>query len=509
MIGLILTVGGLGLFAYFIYIEGIHDIAANIEKFGWIGFGVILGLYSLRIISRLGMEAVGKRAICSESKGDTIPAVIIGEALKHAHSARYSNYRDHKSCCGSKTRSARRRIVICCDENLFYSLITSIFLILGAVTFLENFQFRSDLGMHPGRLDRHHHRGSCADRRDGHPTVAFCSTTCEWLYDHGWLQRYLEHGRLHVRLFENLIYGFYRKYPRRFLPICGFESVFHLLGVGRGIFYPRLFVSNIGPTWLGSFLLESVSRLILVVFKLIPFLVGVDEAGARFVTEVLGIGTGVGITLAIIRKGRVLFWTAVGLLLSKTGPLAKRDHRDPRKDPSQRRPRIIDRLRQFAWLMWKLDNFAYECPNLVFAKSKDLGELFNVRRSSSGHRTGEPDAVIETPEDPDEVHYQAVEKEGVVTAIWEMRGRKHLRTIDPRRARANRSLAFRNSGLEFQRSKRHECSRCSIRGHSCFCFRRQEMSDLMIDRPNVALSIELATARTPIPAEVMNTAVGL
>jgi len=28
--------------------------------------------------------------------------------------------------------------------------------------------------------------------------------------------------------------------------------------------------------------------------------------------------------------------------------------------------------------------------------------------------------------------YHAVEKDGVVTAIWEMQGRKHLRTIDPR-----------------------------------------------------------------------------
>ena len=31
-----------------------------------------------------------------------------------------------------------------------------------------------------------------------------------------------------------------------------------------------------------------------------------------------------------------------------------------------------------------------------------------------------------------EITYHAVEKDGVVTAIWEMQGRKHLRTIDPR-----------------------------------------------------------------------------
>jgi len=38
----------------------------------------------------------------------------------------------------------------------------------------------------------------------------------------------------------------------------------------------------------------------------------------------------------------------------------------------------------------------------------------------------EPAAVTE------DISYHAVEKDGVVTAIWEMNGRKHVRTIDPR-----------------------------------------------------------------------------
>ena len=33
---------------------------------------------------------------------------------------------------------------------------------------------------------------------------------------------------------------------------------------------------------------------------------------------------------------------------------------------------------------------------------------------------------------PEEITYHAVEKDGQVTAIWEMQGRKHVRTIDPR-----------------------------------------------------------------------------
>ena len=44
--------------------------------------------------------------------------------------------------------------------------------------------------------------------------------------------------------------------------------------------------------------------------------------------------------------------------------------------------------------------------------------------------------------EPEDVHYQAVEKEGSVTAIWEMQGQKHLRTIDPRSIEGKQILAL-------------------------------------------------------------------
>ncbi len=50
--------------------------------------------------------------------------------------------------------------------------------------------------------------------------------------------------------------------------------------------------------------------------------------------------------------------------------------------------------------------------------------------------------AAETPAEPEDVHYQAVEKEGTVTAIWEMQGEKHLRTIDPRSIEGKRILAL-------------------------------------------------------------------
>ena len=44
--------------------------------------------------------------------------------------------------------------------------------------------------------------------------------------------------------------------------------------------------------------------------------------------------------------------------------------------------------------------------------------------------TADAPAVAAAP--VEDITYHAVEKDGQVTAIWEMQGRKHLRTIDPR-----------------------------------------------------------------------------
>jgi hypothetical protein len=52
--------------------------------------------------------------------------------------------------------------------------------------------------------------------------------------------------------------------------------------------------------------------------------------------------------------------------------------------------------------------------------------------------TASADATAESGEQTaptapaEDITYHAVEKDGQVTAIWEMQGRKHLRTIDPR-----------------------------------------------------------------------------
>lgn len=50
--------------------------------------------------------------------------------------------------------------------------------------------------------------------------------------------------------------------------------------------------------------------------------------------------------------------------------------------------------------------------------------------------------VPEAPEKVEDISYHAVEKEGSVTAIWEMQGQKHVRTIDPRSQEGKQILAL-------------------------------------------------------------------
>jgi hypothetical protein len=56
--------------------------------------------------------------------------------------------------------------------------------------------------------------------------------------------------------------------------------------------------------------------------------------------------------------------------------------------------------------------------------------------------TEQTEAPAAPEAEEEEISYHAVEKEGHVTAIWEMQGRKHHRTIDPRSTEGKHILSL-------------------------------------------------------------------
>lgn len=76
---------------------------------------------------------------------------------------------------------------------------------------------------------------------------------------------------------------------------------------------------------------------------------------------------------------------------------------------------------------------AESAGNAATTESAAAGETTQPATTEEAITTEEPaPATASEPEDEEDITYQAVQKDGHVTAIWEMQGRKHLRTIDPR-----------------------------------------------------------------------------
>lgn len=327
LVGAVMTLGGIALFSYFIYTVGLSDILARIADFGFGGFAIILLIY----LARMSVRATAWRLSVFEPYKlrfrDTLPAVIIGEALS-------SMIPLGILVSGTaKAVAVRRRVPLVvglssvATENLFYSLVTGLLISFGAFAFLRTFDLEPTwvyvIDFIIGFIFVCITLGTLMIVRQWN----FASWICDRLYEKGFLRGILRNGRLQVRLFENLVYGFYRKYPRRFFPLCLLQVLFHTLGILEVWFILNKIVAGL-PAFSTAFFLETMSRLVTIVFKLIPFLVGVDEAGAEFIVETLAVGTGIGVTLAIIRKGRTIFWAAVGMTLIVKRGLSIREIRE-------------------------------------------------------------------------------------------------------------------------------------------------------------------------------------
>ncbi len=309
----LLTIIGLALFAYFVYSVGVDELYHGVLRFGMVGFAVILSVHFVKICVRAIAWKLCVHEPYSLSIRDTIPAVVIGEAMS-------STFPLGILVSGTaKAVAVRHRIPLVAalssvaTENLFYSLATSIFLIVGGTILLTGFAIDETM------------RTAVIVLITSVSIVLvllflmvirqwhFASAICNWIYKKGFFRSALENGRQNVRRFEDLIYGFYRHYPNRFLPICLLEASYFALGITE-VWYILSRLTDTYPTVLSAFLMEAVSRLVNVLFKLIPFVIGVDEAGAQIIGDTVALTAGVAITLAIIRKGRILFWTAIGWL---------------------------------------------------------------------------------------------------------------------------------------------------------------------------------------------------
>jgi hypothetical protein len=93
------------------------------------------------------------------------------------------------------------------------------------------------------------------------------------------------------------------------------EACFHIAAVAEVYLVVKLLPGGTAATLSDAFVLETAGRLIVVAFKFVPYRLGVDEAGSGLVASALALDPTIGVTLALVRRVRVLFWNAIGLVL--------------------------------------------------------------------------------------------------------------------------------------------------------------------------------------------------
>ena len=321
--GLLAAAAGVALFVYFVRRTGVADIAAGAGRLGW-AFAAVAALGGLRLAAR----ALAWRSCLDRphrlTRRHAFRAMVAGDTLGNLTPLGPLVGEPAKTLFAGDREPAARTLPALAVENLFFTLSAALVVAAGAIA----------LALRLGPADTWWTAGAVVVGvlvllvgavhgvvwRRLHPAGALLDAVA---------RRAPAAGRLAgwagaMRRAEARVHDLYPRAPRRLAAVAGWELGFHALAVLE-IHLVLTLVSDVPPTVLDAFVLESANRLLAAAFKIVPLRIGVDEAGTAAVAGLLGFGGATGVTLAIVRKARMLVWMTAGVLL-----LARRSLPPPR-----------------------------------------------------------------------------------------------------------------------------------------------------------------------------------
>ncbi len=307
--GLIWGAAGLALFALTLRQTGLDPILDGVRRVG-VGFPAIVALAGTRLWLRAKAWT-----LCTDTPGalptaDAFRAVVAGDALGNLTPLGLLASEPAKAAFVRHRLSLMAALSGITIENLLYTLSVALVIVSGTAALLLTFDVPRPL-----------HLASVGAMAAVVALVVagLVVLTRGWRLLSGlvaWLDQRAP-AALRTRLgklrdIEDRIYGFNERHPGRLWRVLGLDATFHVLGVAE----IWLTLALLTGTWHGLltvFVLEAVNRTITVAFKFVPLRLGVDEAGTEVLTRTLALPTGLGVTMAIVRKARVLTWSAVGV----------------------------------------------------------------------------------------------------------------------------------------------------------------------------------------------------
>lgn len=319
-LSVIFAFAGLLLFAYSVWYAGVEEVWQAIWRLGT-GFLLVLTISAIRPTVR---SLAWTRCVPGEKKlrfGDAVSAYVIGDALGNLVPFGIVVSEPTKAVLVRERLPLPQGLAAIAVENIFYSFSVMAFLLAGSLALLLSFPLPKPLRVSLWAtaiiiIVLAATLAIVLRRR-----VRLISGAFEMLARR-WKRLTPYHER--IQTFEQRVLGFYDEHGERVWTIGALEAVYHVSSVLEA-YVVLLFVSEIFPTPLKAFAFEAVNRITTVVFKFVPFRLGIDETGTGLLAAALGVGAASGVALAIVRKGRILCWTAVGIALLVLRGLSLRD----------------------------------------------------------------------------------------------------------------------------------------------------------------------------------------
>jgi hypothetical protein len=302
------SIAGLVLLAWQVRLAGVDRIRDGFAAVGY-GFAGILALSGLRYVVR----ALAWTTLMGGGIGlaRATVAVIGGDALGNLTPLRLLASEPTKALLLGRGVVTSRALAALVAENVFYSASVACVIMLGTAAMLVAFAVPGDV------------------RWLGWISLALMATALlvtlvviarRPAIASTVLRRVpgLEPSRVEalvalVRDFETSTYDFVVGHPTRLMGVVACECSFHVLSFGETYLTLWLLTGRSSP--LSAFVLDTVNRIVNVVFMMVPLRVGVAETGTGLVADAIGAGQAVGVTLALVGKVRMLAWALVGLVL--------------------------------------------------------------------------------------------------------------------------------------------------------------------------------------------------
>src|SRR2546421_543914 len=150
------------------------------------------------------------------------------------------------------------------------------------------------------------------------------TSAVDYFIRRGFKRNWFVSKREHFHRIEENVYDFYKHRPAAFFTMFACDLLAHVTTAAE--VFIILGMLGFEPSARVAYIIDSLTKVINLVFGFVPATIGVYEGGTGFILHTLGYAVATGVTIGIVRKASMIVWALLGLasLVSHTAPSAMR-----------------------------------------------------------------------------------------------------------------------------------------------------------------------------------------